>query len=116
MQRPPGRGGFGVGPLDRHQAGFEVERGGDAVHRLQPLPGDGVHVAVQIDEPGPDDEPGDVGFGGVRRCQPGPDGFDGAPGQEHVGDAVEPASRIDDPAAPQECPHPPPPRHHDRSR
>jgi hypothetical protein len=60
VQHPPGRGGLSVGAVDRHEAGLELEAGGHAVERLQPLPGDRLRVAVQIDEPGPDHEAGDV--------------------------------------------------------
>ena len=100
VQRPTGRGRLRVRSLDRHQAGLEVERGRHPVHRLQPLTRDRVHVAVQIDEAGADDEAGHIDDrGAVRRGQVGADSTDRRAIHEHVRDAVEAGPRVDHPTA-----------------
>ena len=49
-----------VRAIDGRAAGFELERGRDAVARLQPPSGKRLRVAVQVDEARRDDEPVDV--------------------------------------------------------
>ena len=76
VQEPSVGGRTGVGLLDRHQPRLEVERRRDAVERLQPLPRDGVDVAVQVHEAWSDHEAGHVDDGcplrreGRQRRQP----------------------------------------------
>lgn len=60
VQRASVRGGLGVRTPDGHEARLQVEGRRHTVHGLQPLPRDGVHVAVQVDEPRTDDQPRDV--------------------------------------------------------
>lgn len=106
MQRASVRGGLGVRTPDGHEARLQVEGRRHTVHGLQPLPRDGVHVAVQVDEPRTDDQPRDVDDLASRwRVEPRGHSSDHAVGHEDVGDAVEPCSRINDTAATQKCLH-----------
>lgn len=102
VQRASVGGGLGIRPPDGHESRFQVEGRRHTVHGLQPLPRDGVHVAVQVDEPRTDDQPRDVDdLASRRRVEPCGDSPDHAVGHEDVGNAVEPCSRINDTAATQ---------------
>ena len=52
VDRPALGGGAAVGVGDRGDACLELQRGGDAVHGLQPQAAQIADVAVQVDEPG----------------------------------------------------------------
>ena len=68
---------------DGHDAGFEVEGGGDAVEGLHAVGGDGLAVGVKVDKAGGDDEAGGVNLA-VGAAEVGADGGDAAAFDDHV--------------------------------
>ena len=88
-----------VRPLHWGAAGFQVERRGDPVAGLQATARQRLGVAVEVDEAGGDDEPGDVDR--RRTDETLPDRRYGAAVDPHVAHAVEPRLGIDDPTAGQ---------------
>ena len=89
-----------VRAIDRRAAGFELERGRDAVARLQPPAGKRLRVAVQVDEARRDDEPADVDR--RRPVERVANRGDAATVDADVASSVEPGLRIDHPPAGQD--------------
>ena len=91
----------GVGRVDGHQPGFEVEGRGHPVEGLEALARDRVDVAVHVDETGPHHVAGDVDDLGLRVLLPiarerRPDGGD-LPAVDHdVSHPFGPRSRVHD--------------------
>jgi hypothetical protein len=88
-------GGPAIGLLHRERPGLQLEGRGDAIQRLQPLAGDVLAVAVQVDEAGAHDQPGHVDGDGPGEMRA--DLAYGATGDPDVADGVEPRLGIDHP-------------------
>ena len=89
----------GVRAIDGRAAGFELERGRDAVARLQPPTRKRLRVAVQVDEARRDDEPADVDR--RRPLERVTNRGDAPTVDAHVASPVEPGLRIEHPPAGQ---------------
>ena len=100
IDRPSLCGGAAVGVGDRGDARLELQRGGDAVHGLQPQAAEVADVTVQVDKSGRHDLPRHVDIDSGRR-QSGPDRGDLAVRHGDIPHRVQPRFWIDHPAAAQ---------------
>ena len=97
VQRPPVGGGRGVRHTDGVEPGLELERRGHPVERLETMAGHRLRMAVEVDEPRSDDQPGGVDdLGGGLLCG-GAHGHDAVVRDHHIGHLVAARLGIDDP-------------------